>query len=219
MSYLVEPPAAPVVANNPHLSDVLIAPHRRGLGRIADDIGLAHKLRRARFDLAIDLHGGPRSAWLTWASRATVRVGYDVPGRQWMYTSVVHRPRTLGARHSVESQWDLLAAVDRSFPESPDPDRDRVEMPIDAAAAASMTTRLTSLGVPVDARIILLHVSAGNPFRRWPESAFAELAAELVAGRFRSVGPDYRRPVRSRRGRPRHRARAPNRGRRSRDGS
>jgi ADP-heptose:LPS heptosyltransferase len=27
----------------------------------------------------------------------------------------------------------------------------------------------------------VLHVSAGNPFRRWPESAFAELAAGLVA--------------------------------------
>ena len=29
---------------------------------------------------------------------------------------------------------------------------------------------------------MLLHVSAGNPFRRWPESSFAELAAGLSAG-------------------------------------
>ena len=32
-----------------------------------------------------------------------------------MYTHVVHRPRELRARHSVENQWDLLAAVDPAF--------------------------------------------------------------------------------------------------------
>ena len=31
-----------------------------------------------------------------------------------------------------------------------------------------------------DAAAIVMHVSAGNPFRRWPESAFATLAAALV---------------------------------------
>jgi ADP-heptose:LPS heptosyltransferase len=28
--------------------------------------------------------------------------------------------------------------------------------------------------------MVVIHVSAGNPFRRWPEMAFAELAARLV---------------------------------------
>ena len=51
------------------------------------------RLRRERFDLAIDLHGGPRSAWLTWASGATMRIGYDIKGRRWMYTQVVPRAR------------------------------------------------------------------------------------------------------------------------------
>jgi ADP-heptose:LPS heptosyltransferase len=113
--YLVESAAAPIVARNPHLSAVWTVPHRRGWRRIVDDLALARRLRGAAFDLAIDLHGGPRSAWLTWATRAPLRVGYDVPGRSWMYTRLVHRPRALGARHSVENQWDLLAAVDPGF--------------------------------------------------------------------------------------------------------
>ncbi len=180
--YVVENAAAPIVAGNPHLNDVIIAAHRHGLGRIADDWSLARRLRRERFDLALDLHGGPRSAWLTWASGAKVRVGYDVPGRSWLYTRVVHRPRELRARHSVENQWDLLRAVDPAFAAGPDRERDRIEVALDPRAARAIDTRIAGWRIPAAARIVVLHVSAGNPFRRWPEAAFAELAAGLVLG-------------------------------------
>jgi lipopolysaccharide heptosyltransferase II len=178
--YVVEAGAAPVVAANPHLDEVIVAPLRRGWRRVADDARLGGTLKAGRFDIAIDLHGGPRSAWLTWASRAPLRVGYDVAGRHWMYTRTVHRPRVLRPRHSVENQWDLLAAIDGSIA-APDPDRDRVEMPVDPSALAHVTERLRVLGVPAGAHLVLLHVSAGNPFRRWPEGAFAELAGGLAA--------------------------------------
>jgi lipopolysaccharide heptosyltransferase II len=182
LTYLVETAAAPVVALSPHLAEIIAIPHRRGWRRVADDLGLARRLHAARFDVAIDFHGGPRSAWLTWASRAPVRVGYDVPGRAWMYTRAVGRPRELRARHSVENQWDLLAAVDPALAPPPDPDRDRVEMVAGADARAAADRRLADWGVPADGRVIAVHVSAGNPFRRWPEEAFAELTAGLVAG-------------------------------------
>jgi predicted lipopolysaccharide heptosyltransferase III len=179
--YLVESAAAPVVATNPHLDQVITVPHTRGWRRLADDWRLARRLRAERVDVAVDLHGGPRSAWLTWASRARVRVGYDVPGRHWMYTRTIHRPRELRPRHSVENQWDLLAAVDASLGAPANPAADRVEMPVDAAEVDRLGARLRAMGVPADARLVVLHVSAGNPFRRWPESAVAELAAALAA--------------------------------------
>ena len=179
--YLVESSAAPIVANNPHLDRVITVPHTRGWTRISDDWRLSRDLRRERVDVAIDFHGGPRSALLTWATRAPVRVGYDVPGRQWMYTRTVHRPRELRPRHSVENQWDLLAAVDPGLSSPADPTADRVEMHVAPSVHAEVAVRLAKLGMPPDAQMIVLHVSAGNPFRRWPESAFAELASGLVA--------------------------------------
>lgn len=182
MTYLVEPVAAPVVAVNRHLDEVLVVSRSRGWQRLKDDVSMARQLRARRFDVVFDLHGGPRSGWLTWATRAPMRVGYDVPGRAWMYTHVVHRPRVLRPRHSVENQWDLLAALGPAFAAPPDPAVDRVEMPVDPAARDAVTQRLAELGVPEAARAIVLHVSAGNPFRRWPEAAFAELAAGLIAG-------------------------------------
>ncbi len=179
LTYLVESAAAPVVKTNPHLNDVRVIGHTRGWRRLRDDWGLARELRRSAFDVAIDLHGGPRSAWLTWASRAPVRVGYDVPGRSWMYTHVAPRPADLAPRHSVENQWDLLGAFDRSLA-APDRQRDRVEMPVQPEAVAEVGRRMTALGVPASGRVVVLHVSAGNPFRRWPEEAFAKLASGLV---------------------------------------
>jgi lipopolysaccharide heptosyltransferase II len=199
ISYLVEPDAAPVVEHNPHLDEVIIAPRTRGARRIADDLALARRLRRERFDLALDLHGGPRSAWLTWASGATERVGYDgvITGRAWMYTRVVHRARDLRPRHSVVNQWDLLDAIPGWPGDAPDETRDRVEMALDPAADARMAARLAAAGVTPAEELVVLHVSAGNPFRRWPESFFAETAAALAAGHARrrlalSSGPSDR---------------------------
>ena len=71
ITYLVEPAAAPVVSGNPHLDEVIVAPTgRQGWRGSRFDLRLARRLRRARYDLVIDLHGGPRSAWLALATGA-----------------------------------------------------------------------------------------------------------------------------------------------------
>ncbi len=177
LTYLVEDAASPVVAGNPHLDDVVIARKSRGLGRIADDLRLGRALAERGFDVAIDFHGGPRGSWLTWLTRARRRIGYEVAGRSWMYTDVVARPRQLRPRHSVENQWDLLEVLGIG---PPTPGDDPVEMADDPAAASRVDQRLRGSGVGPDTEIVVVHVSAGNPFRRWPAESFAELAAGLV---------------------------------------
>jgi ADP-heptose:LPS heptosyltransferase len=106
-------------------------------------------------------------------------VGYDVAGRSWLYSDVVHRPKGYRPRHAVENQWDLLRVVDPAFDRAPAPDADRVEMTVDPRVRARLPQTLAALGVPASARLIVLHVSAGNPFRRWPESSFASAAADV----------------------------------------
>ena len=182
--YLVEDAAAPVVARNPHLNDVRSVPRRSGIGRVLEDLRLARTLRRERYDLVIDFHGGPRSSLLTWLTGAPRRLGYTVKGRSWMYTEAVSRPRALRPRHSVENQWDLLAALGIG---TPDPARDPVEMPADPEADMTVAERLRMAGVGPGHRVIVVHVSAGNPFRRWPASGFAALTASLAAGPSRRV--------------------------------
>ncbi len=178
ITYLVEHAAAPVVRHNPHLDEVIVAERPRGLRRLLYDLRLARRLRAAGYDLVIDFHGGPRSASLTWATGAPQRIGYGVPGRSWIYTTRVPWSRSLlPPRHSVQNQLDLLSSLNIA---APDPARHPVEMPGDAAAATAVRDRLRAAGVDPDARLVVIHVSAGNPFRRWPAENFAALAAALA---------------------------------------
>jgi lipopolysaccharide heptosyltransferase II len=177
LTYIVEPAAAPVIVGNPHLNRVIVAPRAPGLRGACADVALGLRLRRERYDLAIDFHGGPRASLLAWLSGARVRLGYEIVGRAWMYTRRVGRPRALRPRHSVENQWDLLASLDIA---PPDRVAFPVEMAADSRAAAHVADRLTRAGVRDTDTTIVVHVSAGNPFRRWPSEHFAELVSALA---------------------------------------
>jgi lipopolysaccharide heptosyltransferase II len=197
LTYLVEREAAAIVAGNPHLDEVIVVPRTRGWLRIGEDFRLARQLRAARFDAVLDLHGGPRSSWLTWATGAPQRIGYDIQGRGWQYTRTVHRPRELKPRHSVASQWDLLSALDGWPGSPPDPVRDPVEMILDHHVDRRIAARLQEARVDASHTLIVIHVSAGNPFRRWPEPAFTRLVVALAGAEERrrivlSSGPSDR---------------------------
>jgi lipopolysaccharide heptosyltransferase II len=185
LAYLVEPAAAAVVNGNRHLDEVILAPKRKGLARWAGDFRLARRLRRARYDIVIDLHGGPRAAWLAWATGAPRRIGYTIKGRTWMYTDVVRRAPDLEPRHSVVNQWDLLAPLGIA---PPDPAVWPIEIAEDPGAVESVSRKLRALGIGPDEQLIMVHVSAGNPFRRWPAASFVELAERLAR-------PDARRRI------------------------
>ena len=197
ISYVVEEAAAPIVSGNPHIDEVIVVRRTRGIARVVDDLRLASRLRRGRFDVVIDLHGGPRSSWLTFATGAPQRIGYTIKGRSWMYTTAVARPRELRARHSVVNQWDLLEAL-RDWPgDAADPVRDAVDMPLDANARNRVARRLEAAGVTDGDQLVIAHVSAGNPFRRWPESAFTEVLTSIARANARrrivvSSGPSDR---------------------------
>jgi ADP-heptose:LPS heptosyltransferase len=182
VSYVVEPTAAPVVTRNPHLDEVIVINRSRGVRRLAEDVRWGLALRLSRFDTVIDFHGGPRAAWLTRATGARRRIGYDIPGRSATYTTRVTRARSLTPRHSVENQWDLIRSLHPALDRDPAPTEDPVEMPLAEAAAADVASRLRAAGLGPAHPLIVIHVSAGNPFRRWPEEAFVALIMGL-AGR------------------------------------
>ena len=179
ITYLVEQAAAPVVKHHAALDEVIVVERPRGLARLRYDAALAKRLRDQRFDLVIDFHGGPRSGFLAWATGAPQRIGYALPGRRWCYTTRVPWTRSLvPPTHSVINQWALLEPLGI---EAPDRARDAVSMPLDPEAVRAVDQRLTAAGVDRDAKLIVLHVSAGNPFRRWPAASFASAAATLAA--------------------------------------
>lgn len=181
LAYLIEPAAAPVVRHHPDLNEVIVAPRTRGWRRLRDDLRLGGRLRRERYDVVLDLHSGPRASWLTWLTGAPRRIGFDVQGRHWPYTDVVARPRDLRPRHSVENQWDLLAPL---LPDlgPPSPAGDPVRMVPAPEAEARVDAWLAREGLDATHDLVVVHVSAGNAFRRWPLLSFVELALRLATG-------------------------------------
>ena len=191
--YLVERAAAPVLSENQHLTKLIIAERPRGFRRLIYDLQLAQRLRAARFDAVIDFHGGPRSNWLTWATRAKTRIGYSMPYRRWPYTHLVRRPVQTEPRHSVMNQWDLLSSLDKCFAESPDPERDPVEMNGNIETALSVYKKLNTAELirkTMTGRrlvrdktkgFVVIHVRVGTPFRQWPIEFFIETIVNLAA--------------------------------------
>jgi lipopolysaccharide heptosyltransferase II len=178
ITYIVEPTAEPVVRHHPDIDELLVAPRAHGFAGLRADISLGRVLRARRFDLAIDFHGGPRASLLTWLSGARRRIGYEVLGRGWMYTDRVARPRELRRRHSVENQWDLLTPLGIA---APDRSGEPLMMRADADTVRRVNARLASAGITADDTLIVMHVSAGNPFRRWPLDHFVDVARALTA--------------------------------------
>ena len=93
-----------------------------------------------------------------------MRIGYTIAGRSWMYTHAVPRAADLAPRHSVLKQWDLLEPLGIR---AGDPAANPMEMARDVHAAAFVERRLREAGIDTHP-LVVIHVSAGNPFRRWP---------------------------------------------------
>jgi ADP-heptose:LPS heptosyltransferase len=108
-----------------------------------------------------------------------MRIGYTIAGRSWMYTHVVPRAADLSPRHSVANQFDLLAPLGIT---GADRAREPVEMADDPAARQRVDERLRQAGIGPEHQLIVIHVSAGNAFRRWPAESFSALAAALAGG-------------------------------------
>src|SRR4029450_8381008 len=80
--------------------------------------------------------------------------------------------------HSVVPQWEVPLPLGIA---PPDPELDAPYMEDDPVASANVERRLAEAGVAPGQPVIVVHVSAGNPFRRWPFAAFVDLACMLAS--------------------------------------
>jgi lipopolysaccharide heptosyltransferase I len=96
IDWFITPENAELVRHHPALSGVVLFDRRKlaGIGRswnaTADLLGLLGRLRRTRYELVIDVHGQMRSALVTLATGASVRVGFDRPVRRSRTQSELH---------------------------------------------------------------------------------------------------------------------------------
>ena len=166
-----------VLRHNPHVDEILVVERGGIIGQV--QFGLA--LRKREFDCVIDLTDGDRSAFLSWISGATVRIGFNREKR-WrgrLYTECVpvHGQR----RHVVDQHGQTLTAVriDSGALEHP-----KVYVSEEDQQRAQACLREHSL---TEGLWVMIHPAARYWFKAWPLERFAELCDRLSADGFTSV--------------------------------
>ncbi|KXJ98616.1 MAG: ADP-heptose--LPS heptosyltransferase [Acidobacteria bacterium OLB17] len=150
----------------------------------------AGRLRTAKYDAVINLHGGSTSSTLAAATLARYRLGFSHYRFPRTYTHLYGSPADLWGTdqlHSVEQQLAILGLagmnVDRSEPTS---------LPADPQADAAIGEALGDYGP-----LALMHPAAAYDTKTWPAANFAKAAEHLAAKGFTvaSVAAPNERPV------------------------
>ncbi len=178
---LLEDWVAPVLDGFAETDEVVILPKGN-----AARLRVARELRRRRYDVVFNLHGGTTGTFLTFATGARHRVGYSHYQYSFLYDHLLssssdywRQPQT----HSAEQQLALLGFVG-----IPVEDRPKSSLAVTSAAMASVDARLTASGFTShDPAFALIHPAAAFATKQWAPSGFARTAEFLAQKGIRSV--------------------------------
>ncbi len=175
IAWLVTPACAGILEDHPQLDQRIVFdrkalsrwwrhwPTWRALQRFT------RALREQHFDLVLDLQGLFRSAWLAWATRAPVRVGF-ANAREGAPLFYTHRVRIDSMeQHAIERYRKLLAFI--GCPTAPIV----FPFPTDAADRACIAE------LAGDQPYAVVLPGTNWPTKRWPVERFAALVPELKA--------------------------------------
>jgi len=179
--YLCRKQYAEALSGVKELDEVMIHP-----GSAAGQVSLALRLKREQVDCVIDLLGSPRSAFLTFLTGASMRVGMDTGRRNWFYTHLLPRVVIRGGQrircYTLESNREIIRALGLQPEGEPGlaigfPAADR-----EKGWAQNYISWIGAGGK----RIIGLVPGSAYQAKSWPERHFVELA-RLVHERLGAV--------------------------------
>ncbi len=157
--------AAPLVAEHPLIRNRIVLEDHGTLGT-------AWLVRAAHYDVVFDIQGSMRTAMITRASGAPLRVGWKVRAAPFAYTLALARD---GApEYVVRRRRRLLElagiAVGDSLPRIDLSERERVQGEAD----------LRSAGAPPAGHRVAFALVTSSPARDWPVERFASLGNALL---------------------------------------
>lgn len=169
IAFLGEKNAVELLEHNPYLNEII--PLESAKSSLFDSVKLMKLLYSKKFDLAVDFFGNPRSALLTFATRAKVRIGLDVRGRGAVYT--IRVPRDNRNKNAIQFYYEVIrhAGIDG--------DEQKTEIFLSEDEKNNAKTYLENLGVLSGKKIIALHPGGTWPSKLWQKEKFAALAQRL----------------------------------------
>ncbi|MDQ5822909.1 MAG: glycosyltransferase family 9 protein [Chloroflexota bacterium] len=171
---LVYPTNKGILDNNPDIDDFLLWPTQATWPGLVAVVGLFSKLRRARFDLAIEFTN--YVWWVTWLSGIQRRSALKLPKMWWLLPSAGVRWRR---RHAVEHFSGPVRRLGIPVEDM------RLRIEPSAADRARVMGWLDEYGVKPGDLLVGMHAggAAGWGRKRWEAAGFSQVAGEL-SGRF-----------------------------------
>jgi heptosyltransferase-1 len=204
IDWLITPENAEVVRHHPALSNVLLFARRdfskrgRRWRALLAFFNLLKQMRRAKYDLVIDMHGQVRSAFFALMSGAGVRIGFDRPIKRTVTVSAQHDLKNIpshGWRGAREGSWIAYThripirtldvhAVDRYLWVVPllglDDDPPDLAIYLSSETALNVERLLEEHGVPASKPLVVLVPGTIWETKHWTIEGFADVARELL---------------------------------------
>ncbi len=171
IAYLADKNALTLLENNPYLDELIPFDFNWNL---KEQISFFKKLREKKFDIVIDLFGNPRSAIITFLSRAKIRIGGEFGWRKFLYTHTI--PRTNERKNAIKFHFDYLKPLGIEASDF------KTEIFLLKEEIDWGKNYLKGKGLDPDEEIIVgLHPGATWPAKMWLKENFAKLADQIVS--------------------------------------
>ncbi len=187
IDFITNPPTAELLSTNPHLHQAIAYPHKPQ--DVLGALRFAFSLRKRRYDIAIDFLGTAATALMCWASRAPIRVGYNLRLRNLAYTHYDQNYR--GNIYNALTKFSLLKPLGITEEEQ----QTEIVVP---AAAQKWAADLFAAGDGNQRPAAAIAPYAFAPARRWLPERFAAVADWLKSQGFQVIftwGPGEREYV------------------------
>jgi ADP-heptose:LPS heptosyltransferase len=182
---LLEDWVAPVFDGLDLINRVITVPKESASARAR----VARELRVARYDVVYNLHGGTTATFLTRATGARHRVGFENYQYARLHNHVAPSPLHIWQRpalHSVEQQLALIG-----WTGVPVTDRPPTQLAVTESALQSASDKLRAAGFEGfdrGASFALVHPTAAFDTKKWAAENFVRVAEEL---RLRDLTPVF----------------------------
>lgn len=172
IAFLTERECQDVLASNPYLDEVIVLERERyrnpwyWLRKVG-------QIRKKKFDLVVDYLCNPRTAYLSFLSGARHRIGYDLPGRRFLYNMLVKSQA--GPRYSAEHKLEALRALGIEASGL------KLDFFIPDEAGFLARDFLQKEAIDRSRLIVSISATSRRHFRRWPPERFGRLADWLIS--------------------------------------
>ena len=191
IDYLAEPPYIELLKNNPKISGLISFDRKlysqlSVINSIKAQWKLIRILRQKKYDLAIDLFGIPRSAWLMWLTGAPIRVGGCFRYRSHLYTYCFNHKKNwttaIDFHQLALNRIGILPALSKP------------EIFLTKNELEWAKNYIDKRGFDPNKPIIGIYPGATWPAKIWPIQRFVQLANQIAKNLegqiFIVVGPD-----------------------------